>query len=271
MYHRLPIVLLTLGAGAGAVASGYAADISARRFTAELYGAAADVQPDYSGRDMSGLDLSGIDFKRAKLMGANLFGADLSGANLSRTDLQRARLDRTTLLRANFAYADLRNVSLIVPAAVEIMEQAAIDAPTFANASLAGARIAGKFWRVNFRDADLSRVDFSPATLTERPDTKSTTNSTSLPTELGACDFTRAKLAGADLRYAMLRFSTFAGADLSNSDLANADLSRTDLSDADLTGANIAGADFDGANVAGVRGLERVRGRDKARNLSGAP
>jgi uncharacterized protein YjbI with pentapeptide repeats len=272
MYFRLPIVLLALAGTAGAVANGYAADVSARRFTAELYAAEADARLDYSGKDLSGLDLSDIDFKRAKLTGANLFGADLTDANLSRTDLQHARLDRTTVLRANFAYADLRGASLIVPAAVVVMEQAAADAPSFANATLAGARIVGKFWRVNFREADLSRADFSPDTITRRPGkTGSTTNSTSLPTELGACDFTWAKLSGADLRRVMVRFSTFAGADLTNADLGNADFSRTDLSGADLAGANIAGTNFDGANMAGVRGLERAQGREEARNLVGAP
>lgn len=251
---------------------GFAGEITARRLTTELYSASPDIPPDYSGKDLSGLDLAGLDFKRAKLSRANLFGADLTGANLSHADLRFARLDRTTMLRADFSHANVSGATIIVPAAFVSWENAHADAPNFSFAALTGARVAGKFWRASFRGADLSGANFSPETITRRPGTtETTTNSTSLPTEVGACDFTNAKLTGADLRRVNARYSIFVAADLSGADLANADFSKADLSGADLRDANISGTTFDGANLTGVRGLDQARGRAEARNLAPAP
>jgi nitric oxide dioxygenase len=59
--------------------------------------------------------------------------------------------------------------------------------------------------------------------------------------------FTKARLATADLSGAKL-----AGADLSFADLSMADLTHTDLEEANLTGANLSGADLRWANLTGA-------------------
>ncbi len=83
-------------------------------------------------------------------------------------------------------------------------------------------------------------------------------------TNLTKANLEGANLSQADLNRTLLRFANLKGADL-----RGADLFRADLSGADLTGADLSGADFTEADIAGtilrnVRGLDAVKGFDRA-------
>lgn len=228
-----------------------AGDVSVREFTAALFQATTSQPVVYSGRDFSNLDLSGTDFKSARLARANLFGADLTGSDLSHADLSGANLDRTTLLRADFSGADLTGATMLQPASFLSDVHAAAEAPRFTGARLVRLRATGQYWRVDFRDADLSGADFSPF-----PMRRDDLITHAFRPAFKSCDFSGSNLSGANLRHAVFHFSRFVGANLSHADLSRADFSKSDLAGADLTGANTTNTIFDGANLSGVKGLK---------------
>ena len=77
---------------------------------------------------------------------------------------------------------------------------------------------------------------------------------------LKSCDFSRAKMQGANLDRAVLTFSHFVGADLRDANLTNADLSKVDFTGADLTGANLTGADSTAPSCSAPKASTRSRG-----------
>src|SRR5262249_39728331 len=147
---------------------------------------------DLSYRDLGGLDLSGLDFRRADLSGANLAAADLSDADFAGATLVGARLDLAIIIRTNFSDADLSFASLVWPVASSRLDAHAREAPSFARATLRGART---FARLSF--AEMRGVRLAGARVDADKNTPRTMNLRR--TELVACNLVDADLAGAEL------------------------------------------------------------------------
>jgi uncharacterized protein YjbI with pentapeptide repeats len=264
----LLVAVLLAGFGSGAAPAEQTgpvspdADLTARQVTEVLYKAPAGERPDFSNRDLTYLDLAGLDFKGATLVRTDLYGTDLTLSNLSGTDLTEARLDRAVLIRANLSGANLSGATIYRPTIYADLESSLADAPRFAGATMRGIRVQAELSGSDFRGADLTDADFHP--LEDRPGEG--TLATAYRNVLRSCDFSGARLPGADFRHAVLLFSRFTGADLRGAKFAHADLSRVDFSGADLTGADIAGADLDDTNFAGAKGLDMVTGWDSVVN-----
>lgn len=238
----------------------WSGDVTAKQITQALHEPTNGKLPDYSDKNLSFLDLANIDFKGAKLARADLYGADLTGASLKGSDLSGVRLDRATVLNADFSGANLQGASILRPAVNVSLDRNRAEAPKFAGANLRGIRMTAMMDGADFRGADLTDAKLGPH--------EPRADISSMPASLmRGSDFSGATLLRADLMWAKLAFSRFVGADLRDVNLSGADLSMTDLSGADLTGADITDADFDGAKLAGVRGLDRTRGLEKAKNL----
>lgn len=242
------------------------ADFTAREISQALYKAQPGQRLDFSGRDLTYLDLSGLDFKGATLKNSDLYGTDFTGSNLTGSDLSHTRLDRAVLIRANFSGADLTDATILRPTLFSDMTNNHADAPIFAGATLKGLRVSMYMEGTSFRGADLTQADFSP--LEYKPGQG--TLVTPMKNFCRSCDFSGARLEGANFFRLDLRFAKLTGADLRGANLAETDLSKVDLSGADLTGADVREADFDGANLAGVKGLDDAKGLDSAVNIDRA-
>lgn len=242
------------------------ADFTAREISQALFQAKPGNRLDFSGRDLTYLDLSGLDFKGATLKGSDLYGTDFTGSNLTGSDLTSTRLDRAVLIRANFSGANLTKATILRPTLFSDMTNNHADAPNFAGATLHGLRVSMYMEGTNFRGADLTRSDFSP--LEFKPGQG--TLVTPMKNFCRSCDFSGARLEGANFFRLDLRFAKLTGADLRGANLAETDLSKVDLSGADLTGADVREADFDGANIAGIKGLDATTGLGSAINLDKA-
>ncbi len=220
-----------------------AADLTAREVSEVFHKAKMGERVDLSGKDLSFLDLAGIDFKGAVMSGANLFGVDLTNGNLRGTRLEGVMLDRAIVVRADFSGANLEGASLMRPSVNTTLGSNSQDAPKFAGANLRHIRITAMMDGADFRGADLTGARMGPHE--PRADISSMPGSL-----LRGCDFSGATLDGADLMWAKLRFSKFIGAD--------------------LTGANFEGADLDGTILRGVRGIDTVKGFERAKNAERA-
>lgn len=236
-----------------------AADLTARQVTEMFYKARAGTAVDLSGKDLSFLDLAGVDFKGARLSGANLYGVDLKTANLKGSQLAGVRLDRAAIEGTDFSGANLERASMLRPSIYTRLGINSANAPKFAGANLRHVRLTAMMDGADFRGADLTGARMGPHE--PRADISSMPSSW-----LRGCDFSGAKMSGADLMWAKLGFSRFVGADVRDVNFAGADLSMTDFSSADIRGANFDGADLDGARFNGVRGWEAANGLDTALN-----
>ncbi len=246
-----------------AVTASWAADMSVRDLTSQLYNADRSRPPQLSGHDLREMDLSGLDFKGADLSSSNMFGADLSGADLSNAQLKGSRLDRVTIIGSRFDGADLSDASFLRPSTFSTLAAPSSEAASFVGTKLTRARLFGRFNRASFHGADLSSATLAPF------------NRTGFiehiwRTELSGADLSDANLSRANLTYALLSFANLRGANLSGAVLRKTDLSKADLTGADLTGADLAEADLDGAVLTGARGLETALGLDSARNFDKA-
>lgn len=241
-------------------------DFTAREVSTMLHKAKAGDRLDLSARDLTYLDLAGLDFKGAVLAGSNLYGTDLTGATLKGAELTRVRLDRAVLIRADLSGANLSGATILRPTIYADQHSSLADAPRFAGANMTGIRVQADMSGADFRGAELTGAHFDP--LEGRPG--SGTLVTAYRNVLKSCDFSGARLKGADFRQAILMFSRFTGADLTGANLARADLSMADLSGADLTGADLSYADLDGTILAGAKGLETVIGLESAVNADRA-
>jgi uncharacterized protein YjbI with pentapeptide repeats len=198
---------------------------------------------DLSGSDLSGLDLSSVDFKRAILSrcrlvqtnfaGANLFGAQLDEIEATDVNLAAAVLDGAVLRGANLQRANLRGASLYgtILTAADLTEADLSDARVIAAAT----------------NAKLARAKLVRARLGADPGNQPMGV---MRTDLTGADLTDADLRGADLRKVIL--------------------TRANLTGADLTDVNVAGASLNGAVLRNIRGRDRIRGLDSARNVDQA-
>ena len=243
--------LVTLLAAAASTAN--SADLTTREVVSVLFKAAPGSAPDLSGKDLRRLDLAGIDFKGANLARATLFGSDLAGANLGKANLAGAVLDRVTITKTDFAGANLAQASILRPNIFSSLEAVRSEVPNFAEAALAGAQLSGRFDLVSFRSADLTKARFGPK------DPRSEELITGR-TELAGCDFSDAKLRGANLSGSGAQYAKFMRADLRGANLSNANFKGADFTGADLTDADFTGSVLDGATFADARGLDRARG-----------
>lgn len=242
------------------------ADFTAHQITNMLHKAAAGERLDLSGHDLTYLDLSDLDFKGAVLAKSDFYGADFTGSNLSGADLTKTRLDRAVLIRANLSGANLSDATIYRPTVYADERSTLSDAPKFAGANMTRVHVQADLSGADFRGADLTHADFSPLEI--RPGQG--TLVTLAKNVLKSCDFSGARMRDADMTRAVLWFARFTGADAVGASFAEADLSNSDFAGADISGADFTGADLDGANFAGARGLDSVKGWDKAVNADKA-
>jgi uncharacterized protein YjbI with pentapeptide repeats len=210
---------------------------------AALERASARAPADLSGSDLSGLDLSGVDFKRAILSRARLVQTNLAGANLF-----AAQLDEVEATDANFAAA--------------VLDVAVLRGADLRRANLRGASL----YSTILTAADLTGADLSDARLIAQAANARLVRAKLVGAHLGAdpgnqpMGLMRTDLTGADLT----------DADLRGADLRKVDFTRANLTGADLTDVNIAGASLNGAVLRRIRGRDRIRGLDSARNVDQA-
>lgn len=210
---------------------------------AALADATGQAPADLSGRDLSGLDLSGVDFKRAnlsksRLAGANfsraqMFAVTLSDAVASDANFSGAVLDVAVMRGTDFTRADLRDASLYATILI---------GANLTDANLSGARVIAALTNAKLAGTKLVRAHLG-ADPGNQP-----------------MGLMRTDLTGSDLR----------GADLSGANLRKADLTRTDLTGADLTDADLTGADLTGTVLRSIRGRNKIRGLEQAKNLEQA-
>jgi len=194
---------------------------------------------DFSGANLSGLDLSGVDFKRANLTGARLVGTNcthaamfavtLNKAIAHDADFSHAVLDVAVMRGADFERAKFRDASLYATIFI---------GADLTDADLSGARVIG-----TFENAKLVRARFVGTNFGADPGNQ----------PMG------------------VMFTNLTDADLTGADLTDANLRKASLVRANLTGANVTGADVTGANLAAailtsIRGRDKVKGLDKAKN-----
>jgi len=210
---------------------------------AKLGEASAHAPADLSGSDLSGLDLSGVDFKRAILSRCRLVQTNFAGANLF-----AAQLDEVEATDVNLAAA--------------VLDAAVLRGAHLRRANLRGASLYGTILTA----ADLTEADLSDARLIAAAANARLARAKLVGAHLGAdpgnqpMGVMRTDLTGADLT----------DADLRGADLRKVILTRANLTGADLTDANIAGATLQGTVMRHIRGWDRIRGLDSARNVDQA-
>src|SRR5690606_21267500 len=108
----------------------FAADLTARQVTEELYRATDAAPLDFSKRNLAARDLAGLRFRTARLAEPDLYGADLTGAALSDVDLRAAKLARIIAINARFDRANLAGASLLRPTTTTSFETVRGEAPS---------------------------------------------------------------------------------------------------------------------------------------------
>ena len=231
--------------------SGARAAPAPRQIIGLLHRARHGSPTDLSSAALAEFDLTGIDFKSATLNRADLFGANLTDASLAAAQLSGARLDRATVTRAEFSTASLEGASLLNLTVFTTLERYYREAPRFAGARMANARLSGYLDYSDFRWADLAGVRFGAG---------------GGPTTLIGAKFGESQLRGTQFDGAALTFAHFAGSDLTGADLSGCELSQADFTGANVTGMNVAGADLHDAIFERAIGIETIQGLDHARN-----
>jgi uncharacterized protein YjbI with pentapeptide repeats len=200
--------------------------------TAVMAPAASDCEPaagfvcprgDLSGAELAGLDLSGAELESANLRRANLTGANLSGANLVAADLSNADLTGANLTGARLARANMRS--------------AVVDGANFANADLRDVSSVEPVGTATWTGALMHGVNLSDLVSDAGPWDLSGIDLTGASIRL---DQSGVSLAGAVLRGALLSGS-YVDSDFTGADLRDG----ASFSSADLTGAKFADAVWD--------------------------
>jgi uncharacterized protein YjbI with pentapeptide repeats len=143
-------------------------------------------------------------------------------------------MDRATLVKARFNEASLQGASIRRPSIYADMTLSSADLPAFRNANLTRARVTARLDGADFSGANLNDASF--VVWEER-------NLGGPPVSgLERCDFSGARLIGANLRGVSLVRSIFRNADLSRADRRNADLSHADFEGATIAGAKLGDA-----------------------------
>ncbi|MCB1556978.1 MAG: pentapeptide repeat-containing protein [Alphaproteobacteria bacterium] len=251
---------------------------------------------DFSGVDFSGANLSAADFTGSNLEGVNMHAAIMSGTVLHMTETTGANFsealtdvtagqkfeenekplsallaDHTAWIatagrkgeRLDLSGYDMRGVvdlwqyPLTAVKAIGAtflhqnlhrieMQSALLDRADFRDAGLAGADLRGSSLKgAMMTRADLSEAQAGPLRFTD---------------EDGSTWLQRINLAGANMRYAILRGADFRDAIMTGVDLSYAVLIDCDLRRADLSGAILDGADLSGALLQGTTISGRHRG-----------
>lgn len=231
--------------------------------------------------DMRGADLRGSSFARAVLAHADMTGCQLDSANLTGANLGRARLHGASLRGAVFtdailAKADFSSASL-AGARFDGSQMTDVDfsgldlsGANFANTVLVKANLAGMaaagacFDEAVLIECDLTGADLTGASLVSvtfvkcpAPGLRAARATLTKAVFADGCDLTGAGMAGALLSEANLRGVRLAGADLREAMLDGADLSDADLQGARLDHVRARGARF---VVADLRGASLARG-----------
>ena len=203
---------------------------------------------DLSNKDAGYLIFNGLDLRHCNMENVGFFGAELMGANLSGTNMKNSYLNLARIENANFSQADLTNATIFQPI---------FSKTNFEGANLTNARMIGTLGDVNMSNATIKKGRFG-LDIGNQP--------------MGAMrfdaiggNFANTSFEGADINRSNFRFANLRNANLRNTDLFRADFSKADLTGADITGAKMGEAVLDGTIMTDVKGLEAIKGYDKAK------
>lgn len=203
---------------------------------------------DLSHKDLGYLDFDELDLRHCKMVNTSFFGAYLRGANLSGANLQKSYLNLARLENTNLSGADLTDATIF---------QAIFDKTNFKGANLTNVRMIGT----------LGPVDMSNATIKNGRYGLDIGNQPMGAMRFDAIggNFENSNFEGADINRSNFRFANLRHANLRNTDLFRADFSKADLTGADITGANMEEAILDETIMTDVKGIEAIKGYDKAK------
>ena len=203
---------------------------------------------DLSNKDAGYLIFNGLDLRHCNMENVGFFGAELMGANLSGTNMKNSYLNLARIENANFSKADLTNATIFQPI---------FSKTNFEGANLTNARMIGTLGDVNMSNATIKKGRFG-LDIGNQP--------------MGAMrfdaiggNFANTSFEGADINRSNFRFANLRNVNLRNTDLFRADFSKADLTGADITGAKMGEAVLDGTIMTDVKGLEAIKGYDKAK------
>jgi uncharacterized protein YjbI with pentapeptide repeats len=186
------------------------------------------VEIHLAGEKLQGRDLQGIDLSGANLERTNFGGSDLKDANLSKAHARSALFPQAKVASADFSDCDLRDASFFEAYAAH----AHFDRAVMTKATLEKMQA----YAARFCNTDLRAVRGIEASLVD-------------------CNFTGARVEGADFIGALFDGAIMSGVSLREIKLTGAYLRGTNLQSAVLEGvsaygANLQGADLTGATVA---------------------
>ena len=203
---------------------------------------------DLQNKDAGYLIFNGLDLRHCNMQNVGFFGAELMGANLSGANMKNSYLNLARIENANFSKTDLSNATIFQPI---------FSKTNFEGANLTNARMIGTLGDVNMSNAIIKKGRFG-LDIGNQP--------------MGAMrfdaiggKFANTNFEGADINRSNFRFADLRNANLRGTDLFRADLSRADLTGADITGAKMGEAVLDGTIMTDVKGLEAIKGYDKAK------
>jgi uncharacterized protein YjbI with pentapeptide repeats len=181
------------------------------------------MEAQFSSTDMSEAVLTGITFLRDDLRGLCLAGANLSQCNFIEVDVSGVDFRRANLESANFlnSKGEAANFAEAQMSGVRFVQQCRFPKCDFRLAVLDGG---------NLRGMQLAECDFSEARL--------------VGADVSETDLSRARLYRVSARNALFAKAILVEAILQTADLMNAILQHADLSGADLRSANLFAADL---------------------------
>jgi uncharacterized protein YjbI with pentapeptide repeats len=117
--------------------------------------------------DLSGADLRNVPFRGAHFFGINLEGADLRGADFRDAFLVATSFEHANLLNADFRRASIDRLLRIPRPPATSFFDSCVTGARFAGALMAGVNFSALGWNVDFSNADLRKVKFTFAEITQ--------------------------------------------------------------------------------------------------------
>ena len=187
---------------------------------------------DLSGQDLSGVNLIDINLSDANLSDVDLSGLNLSGVNLSNIDLSGKDLSGTNLSAANLSGANLSGVDL----SGNDLSYTYLFYATAFESNLSGVKFSDHSFNMQFLGSDLSYADFSNVQNLSKKDFRDT--------DLSGVDF-----SGRDLTHANFKNANLKGVNFENATFFGTTFNRANLEDVNLSNAKIAGSLFWNTNL----------------------
>ncbi|WP_257016344.1 pentapeptide repeat-containing protein [Rhodococcus sp. ACS1] len=214
-------------------------------------------------------DLSGTDMEEADLSRAELVHMDLMGVSLVRANLARSVLGVDVRLRDSFTdqledSMRSKNAPPRPPRGDTVYLGPMLEGVHLTEANMRGAQLPGcnlahaRLWEADLTDADMTQTNLITAELSNAILVRAKLVGAVMCDRSADGDLSYAKLDGANLTKAHLKYAVIgpvnlAGANLSDADLRYAYIGAADLSRADLSGADLRHTDLGAAQLTGIK------------------